>query len=373
MSRTRLIFASLVIFHWVILGMFAFEVIPQQYRPDNTWFWFHHGGDEYGYLEQATGIINGEMIANKYPLGFPILMLPFMWVIQPPQYDALIQPISFFWAAIMFPIGMAILGLIMRRLKQPDWVSLLAIGLFTAFPLITYYGLRLIWNAQMAEFSAVHMIWAQMLTEGPTTFLTLVLVYGFLRWHDADYDSQGAVLLGLGAGFLVMIRYNAAVIPFAIAFLCLYQRQWRALIIFCICVLIGFIPQAIYNVHFFGSPLTTGYTVLDELPPEGLFSLTYFFDAIGKVAERSLHIQIGVFGSVIIGIALGIWTLKRIWHLHTIGLSLMLMWLIGYVAFYIPYFYTWDGAFFRFMIPALPAVAFCMALVIWQLSNLRQS
>ncbi|MCA9912965.1 MAG: hypothetical protein KC496_06435, partial [Anaerolineae bacterium] len=111
MNRYRLLLALAIGLHLFTLFLFAADLIPQQTKQSHRgWYWFHHGGDEVAYYEQMQDLRSTELQAGKYPLGFPLLMLPFSWVIQPPELANLVQPIALFWSALAYPLAILLLA-----------------------------------------------------------------------------------------------------------------------------------------------------------------------------------------------------------------------------------------------------------------------
>ncbi|MBZ0291279.1 MAG: hypothetical protein K8L99_01810, partial [Anaerolineae bacterium] len=263
--------------HLLIVSLYVFSVIPQQYHPVDRPFWFHNGGDNAGYFDQARGLLNGDLQPNKYTLGYPILLIPFMVVLQPPFQQDLLEPVSAFWSLVMFPLGQIILGYLATRMTGRRRLGLLSVFVWTLLPLVMYATVYLLFNADMAETTSVHLLWAQMLSDGPATLFTLLV---FALWfRDGPVTPRRALLLGVLCGYLIFIRMTGAVTGLLVGAILLWQRRWWEAIILAVVAALVFSPQLLYNMHFFGSPFSTGYTVLDELPAEGLFHPVYLWDA----------------------------------------------------------------------------------------------
>ena len=289
-----------VLLHWGILLLFAFDVIPLAYHRDGYRFWFHQGGDGYGYLEQANALLTGDWVANKYPLGFPILMTPVMTLLGRTDFDSLVEPFAMLWSIAMFPVGQWLLARLTHHLTQDASVALLAVYGWTLLPLLIYAPLRLTFNAEIAEVSAVHLTWAQMLSDGPATLFTLLFLYMLVLARERGFPVLWVVGLGFVGGFLMLIRLTGVLSVALAVLLMLWERRWREVLVMGMVTLLVFSPQMIYNTTFFGNPWTTGYSVLDQTPPDGLMSLTYLGNALQTVWER-----IGVLTIVGVGLAIG--------------------------------------------------------------------
>ncbi|MGB1288861.1 MAG: hypothetical protein ACPG7F_20175, partial [Aggregatilineales bacterium] len=342
-----------IILHWLTLFVFAAELVPQTTkRPDA--FYFHHGGDNYAYFNQAMAMQSGTVIESKYPLGFSMLIVPVLPFTDPDTHDYVAQIIAFLWSVVLYPVGLIILARITYLLTRCNDMTLIATIFYAAMPLLTFLSLNLIWNAEMAEINTTHMMWAQMLSDGPTAFFTMLAAWLMLVARQHDYKLRYVFLVGIVAGILVLLRFSAVLVVAVIGLLFLFERKFVAGILLGIVALAVYSPQMIYNQHFFGDILTTGYTALDELPVYGLFDSRYLSEALTKFSER-----LGIF-SILIGFfatASLLWVLRWLWQKSPAGVWLIGGWLLSYIAFYSVYYYSWTGAFLRFMIPALPAIA----------------
>lgn len=353
--------------HLLILALFVLDVIPQEFHRAGYPFWFHHGGDDYGYVSLAQDLVSGDFRPNKYPLGFPLLLVPFLWIF-PQEHDALLQPVALFWALAMFPLAQRALFRLARRLLCSPGLALLAVLLWTGLPLLTYLALRVISSPVAAETSAVHLTWAQMLSDGPATFFTLLIFEGYFVIRERRYPLWMGALLGLLCGFLMLIRLTGVLSLGVVFALLLVERRWRSAFIVGLFALLAFSPQMLYNARFFGGPLVSGYTVLDQLPPLGLFHPAYFQSALALAWGRMgllLPLAIVVSGVLFI---LG---LLYLWRRSRTAALLAALWIGGYVGLYSVYYYSWEhgGGILRFWMPAYPGMAILAAALIgWLLA-----
>ena len=77
-------------------------------------------------------------------------------------------------------------------------------GIFRTFSLI--YAAESF--AVLAETTSVRQTWAQMLSDGPATLFTLLLLVVFFQQPEGEDRVWWAVKVGALAGFLMMIRYT---------------------------------------------------------------------------------------------------------------------------------------------------------------------
>lgn len=358
--RTYLIglFGALLL-HYLTLALFAAEIIPQQYNMPGHVLWFHQGGDTWGYYAQMEALATGVFQPNKYPLGFPLLTLPLYTLLQPTHHNQLVEPVSAFWGVLMFPLGQLTLAYLADKLTGRRTIALLTVWLWTGLALLSWAVLAVIWNSEMAEIISVHLPWVQMLSDGPATLFTLlaVLVYWLARSHD--FALRWVLLLGAILGILMLIRLTGALTVGTIGLLLLLERRWRPALLVGVVTMLVFSPQMIYNTVFFGSPLTSGYSVLDELPPQGLFSPVYLGQALNAVWTR---LGIWTVAALAGGVLLLGWLLRCTYRRMPLLAGLIILWIVPYLLLYSLYYYSWVGGFLRFLMPIYPA--FCLLFAI---------
>ncbi len=371
MPRARYFLIAFVLLHFAIVGLFVFSVIPQEYHPADQPFWFHNGGDNSSYFELASALYSGSLIPSKYPLGFPLTLIPFIAVFRPQRQEDLLQIVSAFWSLVMFPLAQLVLFRLAQRLTRQTATALVAVFLFTILPLIFYGVLRPISNGPFAEVGAVHLIWAQMLSDGPATLVTMLAYLAYLEWLERAKRHAPRLLvweIALGAliGYLFILRYTAIITGVLIVLLLLTGQHWRALIVVSAAALVIALPQLIYNATYFGSPFVTGYTTLDTLPPHGLFHISYLLDALGKIMGR-----LGWIFPLIVVAALALFAtaLYLLYRRSALAALIVSTWIIGYLALYATYYYSWNGGLLRFLMPIYPAIAILGAVTLvslWQ-------
>jgi hypothetical protein len=341
----------------LMLGLFVFDVIPQEYHREGYPLWFHNGGDNYGYFNQATTLITGNLQPSKYPLGYPLLLVPFMLVFNP-THDTLLQMMAAFWGLVMFPVGQWLLFRLSRRLTGRATWALFSVYLWTALPLLSYIALRVVSNAVVAEVGSIRMTWALMLSDGPATLFTLIVMLVFFQARDRQYRLSWVFGLGALCGFLLLIRLTTVLTLGVIVLLLLSERQWRALLFLLMAALLLFLPQLIYNWNFFGSPFTTGYTVLDKPLEEGLFNVVYLTRSL-TAGWRRLGLLFPLFLVVLLG--LGSVGLAYLWQQFRLGAWAVGLWIASYAALFGIYFHSWNGGIVRFLLPMYPALVIVAA------------
>jgi len=250
----------------------------------------HHGGDNEAYFNLARDVLTGTPHSSQYTLGFPLLLTPFLVIFRPQDPQDILQVVAAFWGIAMYPLGQWTLTWLAERLTGSRVLALLSTFLWTMLPLV-FYGIfsafSLIYAAEsfavLAETTSVRQTWAQILSDGPATLFTLLLIVVFFRQLEGEDRVWWAIKMGTLAGFLMMIRYTGVLTGLLIGVILLAQRRWRVAAVVAVSAFVVFLPQMIYNWAFFGSPLTTGYQVLVTSPPDGAFSTLYLSGGLAKV------------------------------------------------------------------------------------------
>src|ERR1041385_3490311 len=96
-----------VVFQLLVVALFFFDIIHDpNHQPGR--FIFHHGGDENDYFALARSLLTGTPIDSKYPLGYPLLLIPWIIAFRATIPSDVIQPVALFSALVMFPLAQII-------------------------------------------------------------------------------------------------------------------------------------------------------------------------------------------------------------------------------------------------------------------------
>jgi hypothetical protein len=376
-ARKRYGFLALAyVLHIGILALYIFDVVPQQYHRGFARLWFHHGGDEVGYFEIAHSLLSGNPVPQPYTLGFPLLLIPF-FVLRPGSVADLVQPVAACWAFVMFPIGQYLLARLTERVSGRRIAGECAVLLWTGLPVLVLATVRSVGKPLMAEVASVHLTWAQMLSDGPATLFALLTIYLFVRTIGPRDSRRAYVLLGLVAGFSVMVRPTNCFAVIAIFTGLLVARRIPEAFTVIAFAFIAFLPQLLYNEHAFGGLLRFGYFCgggaagqpcipVDTLAVEDQFAarhliagLSYFWSRLGWA---------GLFAAAA-GLAVVATGIQAVWQRDRIVAIVLVLWLAAHVAFHGIYAYTWTGNAVRYAMPILPEAIALFAIgaaVLWQ-------
>ncbi|MBN1286571.1 MAG: hypothetical protein JXB47_14330 [Anaerolineae bacterium] len=397
--KAGVIFNYLV--HLGVLGLFFFA-IPSEYH--HGWY-FHHGGDQETYYELGASLAALAPAANKFPLGFPLLLAIPIALFRPADWQALVPLFVIVHAFVLHGLAQLLLGAITFRMTRSRRIAWLAVLVWVLLPLIYYIGLAVVHSPALAAERASHLAWVQMLSDPPAAFLTLLVVWLWFKGKITAEDTESTekekigqpgtarqeqefsanssplpfplralwvsvvknllsssrptliLMFAAGAlgGFLGMVRLSGLLAPAALALLMLYRRRWRETLMFGAGALVGFAPQLLYNAHFFGSPFTTGYQAF-EATPDGapVFNPAYLLDGAALVWRRAPLLVLAGVPLLVLG---SLAALGWLWRRDHDGALVIGGWALSYLIFYGSYYYSWEGALTRLLIPAYPALA----------------
>ncbi len=375
-KQLNLALLALYLLHLTILGLYVFDIIPQQFHTPARPFQMHHGGDNEAYFNLARDLLTGTPQPSIYTLGFPLLLTPFLVIFRPQDQQEILQVVAAFWGIAMYPLGQWALTWLAERLTGSRVLALLSTFLWTMLPLV-FYGIfgtfSLIYGqesfALLAETTSVRQTWAQMLSDGPATLFTLLLIVVFFRQLEGEDRVWWAIKMGTLAGFLMMIRYTGVLTGLLIGVILLAQRRWSVAAVVAVSAFVVFLPQILYNWRFFGDPLTTGYQVLYTSPPDGFFSTLYLSGGLAKVWTR---VGLWLLPAILLSIGVGGFGLVCLWRHDRIGALVVGLWIGSYAVVYGLYFASWNGELLRFLMPIYPAIAVLAAAAAMEVLSLRQ-
>ena len=355
--------------HLIIISLYLFDVIPQKYHHPERIFQVHQGGDQIRYFELAKGVWTGDLEASALPLGFPLLLVPFVAAFRPETSHDLIGVVSAFWGLGMFGGGQIVLARIGERVLLNRAASLLAVFLWTLLPLLVYGASRMVGSAVFAEVNSVHLTWMHMLSDGPATLVTLLTVLSFFWAMDRPERGTRWLAVGLLAGLGVLIRTPGVLTAGALAVVLIIERRFRALVVLTASAILAYTPQLLYNARVFGNPFSIGYREFHSPPEEGFFSASHLWAGLGELWERAgvtvPLVLLSLVGVTLVGLAL-------IWKRNRRGAVVVGLWLSSYVAFFSALVYSWDGSLPRYLMPAYPAAALAAAGLAISLNRLSE-
>ncbi len=338
------------VIHLGILALFFFA-IPSEHR--DGWY-LYHGGDQVEYYELAESLVDGAPVESRRSLGFSLIIAVPAALLRPEGWRDLLPLFVVLHAVVLHGLSQLLLGEMAYRFTKSRCAAWGAVLLWVLFPLVYYVGFTLLHSQALAAHRAARHTWAQMLSDPPAAFLTLLIVWVFFYGFDRQQMAPvGAA--GLLSGFVGMVRLSGLLVPFLLGLLLLRRRRWRAAALFAASAALAFTPQLAYNAQMFGSPLTTGYQLFLEPPPYGLplFHPLYVAGGFFTLWTRQPAIAAAGIAAAALGVPGVVW----LWRRDRIGVYVLAGWVLSNVLFYGMYYLSWFGGMDRLLISAYPAMA----------------
>lgn len=226
-------------------------------------FFLYAWDDQHSYFAVAIGLIKLDPIVERFTLGFPALLIPFIKIFNPQNFSEIVLPFSIFNAFVLGTLGIYLVFQITNILVKDRYAARIATLLYVIhpfFPLFAetrrnqiyldpvYWGDIVGWNMTSDQVSVVFM---------------LLAVFLFLK---SMKSRGGMILTGVALGYAGLIRMPSLAILAPLLYLGVLQRiSWKQYLLLFISMGVVLSPQLAYNWHFFGSPFTFGYTALKHI------------------------------------------------------------------------------------------------------------
>jgi hypothetical protein len=248
----------LLLLRWIIDAAFLLNVLPLAMR--SGWH-LHQGGDNAEIFELARSIVIGAPEESVVGLGQAIVMMPWIALFNAYLYPDIAAPMSLFDGFLLGGLSVLLVGALARTLTRDGRTALGAAAVWAVLPLVAYFGF--FWHPHaeiLASTTVPKVAWLNGLSDGPTVFILMIATLLLARVMDEREIPFGRSLaVGLLLGLALMWRLQLAPM---VAFLLLYvlvAHGWRAFAAALGGALIGYLPQAAYNMSAFGLPFTAGY------------------------------------------------------------------------------------------------------------------
>lgn len=306
--------------------------------PSHNGWYFHHGGDQTAYFDLAKSLVELNPIPTVKPLGFPLLLTPFIYFFGANEPNDILVPTIILHAFIMFNLSIILVALIAERLTKNKLISLSSATLWTFFP---YLSLLMV---NRHEF--IHLMCVQELSWPPSMFFSVLAVYLFLLSREKE-GKLYPILTGAVIGLASLIRIANLLFAAMFILILLYEKRFKTSAYTAITAFLLFAPQLAYNFYFFGSPLCFGYQYYSAL---GLAKVRFSLASFPRVFITTIAQAPLIFLSALLGSILLYTYAKR--KEETIFL---LAWQMPYMIFYCFYFAS-QWVMWRFIMPTIPAL-----------------
>lgn len=264
----------------IALRIFLLFLIPylphlEQYKISNIpdiehpWYSRHFSaikeGDDKSYYDMAEMINNFQFKESERTLGYPLMIAPLISLFGKDSFSGAFFTLIIFNSIFLFSAALILIVWISFLVFKKIAPALLSGFLFLLFPFIFYifrsYGPQFkvaTWN----DINFMGMNWLAVMADQPAALFSLLVLFLLLVAERKKAEPFFYALVGFVAGYSAMVRISNIVIVFAAALVIfIYEsgKKYKKLIFYSVFSLIGFLPQFIYNVVFFGSPIKFGY------------------------------------------------------------------------------------------------------------------
>jgi 4-amino-4-deoxy-L-arabinose transferase-like glycosyltransferase len=303
------------------------------------------GSDSWGYVSEAMRLGHGrfyepERVLSRFGLPEdPSLTHPLAYLEKGPDGTVPTYPFGY---PLLMAMAIRLLGL-----QAAFWVTpLLAAGAV----LLTYWLGRAFLGPAGGVVAAVlvgvfpnFLSGAfQPMSDVPAAFfgaLTLVALLAMPAGIPAD------VTLGAALGFGVWVRPNLGLLIGVVGLWLVWRREWRRLVRVALAVAPFLLVEVLVNWHLFGAPWRSGY---GELPLGGPLA-----EILARGARHLLGLNVQQAG-----VGLLLFVVALIWNRLDGARRLLLAGVFGaFLCFFAAYRIDDAWWYFRFLVPAMPAVA----------------
>lgn len=350
-----------------LLIMLNVLVMPPQMR--RGWY-LHHGGDQEIMFRLAQGIVQGHPTREVFGLGQPLVMALFIWLTRAHDYFGIVAPLVLMNGFLLGGLSVAILGLLTRHTTKDETTALWAAAIWAAAPLLVYLLFVSSWRWQ--GFFVPKIGWLNGLSDPPAAFFGLLSAMILARMLDQQVapSRRQWMVLGLSLGAAVVFRVHLLFMVVFLVGYCLIVYGPKVLRWIGIGGFVAYLPQAVYNVAVFQTPVTTGYLsaaatsettvseVLTTLPfhPKHLLDLW----ALQIAPHPAMMVGLIVISAAVVMATISLW--KRC------GWKEVALLIGAPLAYLLPILTAWPVVLdpIRF---ALPAIPFLIAVVVFAFSG----
>lgn len=225
--------------------------------------------DEVHYFELAKSFAKLSPVANVANLGYPLFLAPIIYFAGAGGPENIAKIVFIIQVFLFFSLAIILVALISFEIFKSRKLSLIAATLFTVYPYILFFILKL---ADFPRFiPAFHyQMW---ITIGADYLSATLLYFGFYIFIKKFKDNKLAFLSVAAVGTLLAVAALtrvANILYLPLIFLVLiWLKKYRESVGFSAAAFLVYLPQWVYNFYFFGSPFTYGYRI-QELSGHGL-------------------------------------------------------------------------------------------------------
>lgn len=217
--------------------------------------YFHQGGDQLSYFAMAKSFADLKPVKTFLPVGFPLLLTPFVIASGADRWEELARPVLYFHSGLAL-LSIWIIGYLAFFLTGRTLISAGAAFLWAIHPYLMYAAFGLHPNAQILRTVYVdHAMWFPMMSDPSSVFFVLLATLLFFK---SITQKKYVYFSGLCIGMAILIRLPNVVICGILGAGYLFKKDFSALVKFGFCSFLVFLPQLFYNYYCYGSMLDFG-------------------------------------------------------------------------------------------------------------------
>lgn len=329
-------------------------------------------GQEDEYFKLAFSLARFKPVDSYRLLGFPILLLPFIWLTKANNFGQLLLPVAIFHACVLAPISIILVALIAKRLAREWKVALFSATIWTFFPYLVcvFVHTNPLFCRDVPAMRMAHQMWLQALSDPPSTFLVLLAIYTFLVSLDKKNISY-PLLTGIFFGLATLVRPGNAGLAFLFLSFYLYKRKFKNLFLFISSGFFVAIPQFFYNWRFYGSPFkfTTFFLTLRSYAAEDSRLLGRSMDALSvknflffleQITFKFTPIFLWLIFIIFLVI---IYTLFRLYRECRRDAVVLILWILPYLLIYGSSIYLYLSIL-HLLMPIIPALIIIISIAL---------
>ncbi len=329
-------------------------------------------GDEDEYFKLAFSLARFKPVDSYRTLGFPILLLPFIWITQANSSEQLLLPVAIFHACVLAPISVMLVASIAKKLSK-DWkVALLSATIWTLFPYLVYMFVHtnLLFCKDVPAMRMAHQMWVQALSDPPAAFFVLLAINTFLIYLNKE-NIKYSLLTGIFFGWATLIRPGNFIMAVSFLSFYLYERKLKYLILFVSGIFFILLPQFIYNWLFYSSPFKfSSLFATDKIYAIQLGNL--FGRTVDMFSTRNLFFSLQqiilkfpfvILLFILFILLVMVYTIFRLYRVSPKVTLVLILWIVPYLLVYASYINFYDSVL-HFLIPIIPALIIIISIAL---------
>ncbi len=334
-------------------------------------------GDEDEYFKLAFSLARFKPIDSYRTLGFPVLLLPFIWLTKVNNAQQLFLPVAIFHGCFLAPLSIILVALIAKKLTQDRRVALFSATIWTFFPYLVYIFVHT--NASFCQdvpaMRMAHQMWLQALSDPPSAFLVLVAIYVFI----ISLDKKNIIypfLTGASFGLATLVRPGNAGLAILFLLFYIYKKKLKNLFLFISSSFFVALPQFIYNWYFYGFPFkfTTLFTINNFYAlehsqligyPVEVFSIRNFSFSVQQIILKFPFFLLLIIFVIFLVM---VYTLFRLYRESRRGAVILVLWILPYLIIYGSKL-DFHNAILHYLMPIIPAILIVTSLCIFRISR----